>query len=282
MHLAHHVVALGTLSLLVLAPPPPGWASSHEEEKPGAGAASSAPSDEELAKKTQNPVSDLISLPFQNNINFQVGPGDRVQNVLNIQPVWPFKLTDHWNLITRTILPVISQPPLSPGDDRTNGLGDTTLTGFLSPREPGGLIWGAGPIFLIPTSTSDDLGEGEFGLGPSLLFLGMPGNWVVGSLFSNVWSVTGGKDVNLFTWQVIANYNFAKGWYLASTPIITSNWKNEKGDRWTVPLGGGVGKIFRVGPMPMNAQLQAFYNVVNPDFGPDWSMRIQVQLLFPK
>ncbi len=239
-------------------------------------------SQSELAKASQNPVANMISLPFQNNVNFDVGPEKGTQNVLNIQPVWPFGVSDDWNIITRTIIPIVSQPPASKGGDRKDGLGDTTATAWLSPAKPGALIWGAGPVFLVPTSTSNQLGAGEFGLGPSVLVLAMPDPWVIGSLFSNVWSVTGDTSVNLFTWQIIANLNLAAGWYLTSIPIITADWKNDSGDRWTVPLGGGVGKIMKVGKMPVNGQVQAFYNVVHPDAGPNWSMRFQLQFLFPK
>ncbi|MBW2566723.1 MAG: transporter [Deltaproteobacteria bacterium] len=243
-----------------------------------------ASEEEDLAKATQNPVADLISLPFQNNINFDVGPREKTQNVLNIQPVWPVNLNEDWNLITRTIVPVISQPAMAPGDDREFGLGDTTFTAFLSPKKPGKWIWGVGPVVLLPTATDDALGSDKWGIGPSMVALTMPGKWVVGSLFSNVWSFTGSgdQDVNLFTWQVICNYNLPNGWYLTSTPIITSNWEADSSDKWTVPLGGGLGKIFRIGKLPINAQAQAFYNVEKPDYGPDWSLRLQVQLLFPK
>ncbi len=140
---------------------------------------------EELAKAVQNPVASLISLPFQNNINFGVGPDDKVQNVLNIQPVWPFALTDDINLITRTIAPVISQPGIRPGDDRTNGLGDINFTAFFSPANSGKVIWGVGPVAVFPTATDDVLGTDKWSLGPSAVLLTMPGNWVMGILVSN-------------------------------------------------------------------------------------------------
>lgn len=240
---------------------------------------------DDLAKQAQNPVADLISLPFQNNTNFGLGPDNRTQNILNIQPVWPFKLNDDWNLITRTILPVTSQP--LPNGDRENGLGDTTLTAFFSPRDSGKWIWGAGPVILIPTSTDDSLGLGEWGGGLSAVFLTMPGNWVVGSLFSNVWAnsdESGRDDINLFSLQYFVNYNIpnGNGLYLVSAPIITANWEADSDDRWTIPFGGGVGKIFKVGRQPVNAQLAAYYNVEKPKFGPDWQLRVQIQLLFPK
>lgn len=239
----------------------------------------------ELARAVQNPVANLISLPFQNNTNFEWGPDERVQNVLNIQPVLPFQIAEGWNLITRTILPIVSQPGVLPGQDRETGLGDTTFTAFLSPAASGKLLWGAGPIFLLPTATDDRLGSDKWGLGPSLVVLTMPGNWVIGSLFSNVWSVggSGDRDVNLFTWQYFVNYNLPNGWYLASAPINTANWEADRGsDVWTVPVGGGFGKIVRIGRLPVNLSIQGFYNVVRPEVVGEWSGRFQVQLLFPK
>ncbi|MBW1786046.1 MAG: neuromedin U [Deltaproteobacteria bacterium] len=242
-------------------------------------------SDSELAKQSQNPVANLISLPLQNNTNFGIGPDDETQNILNIQPVWPFSINDDWNLITRTIVPVVSQPNvLTGGEGRVNGLGDTTFTAFFSPRDSGKLTWGVGPVLLLPTATDDALGSDKWGAGASAVFLTMPGNWVVGSLFSNVWSFagSGNQDINLFTWQYFINYNLPNGWYLSSAPIITANWEAESRNKWTVPFGGGFGKIFRIGKQPMNAQVQAFYNVKKSDFGPDWTLRLQLQFLFPK
>jgi hypothetical protein len=242
-------------------------------------------SNSDLAKQAQNPVANLISLPLQNNTNFSIGPDDETQNILNIQPVWPVSINDDWNLITRTILPVVSQPNiLTGGDGRINGLGDTTFTGFFSPKDSGKLIWGAGPVFLIPTATDDALGSDKWGAGASVVLLTMPGKWVVGSLFSNVWSFAGSgdQDVNLFTWQYFINYNLPNKWYLTSAPIITANWEADSDNTWTVPFGGGIGKIFNIGKQPMNGQISAYYNVEKPEFGPDWQLRVQLQFLFPK
>ena len=241
--------------------------------------------DQDLAKQAQNPIANMISLPFQNNTNFGIGPDDETQNILNIQPVWPVTLNEDWNLITRTILPVVSQPGiLTAGEGRTNGLGDTTFTGFLSPKDSSPLIWGVGPVLLLPTATDDKLGSDKWGAGPSVVLLTMPGNWVVGSLFSNVWSFAGSgdQDINLFTWQYFINYNLPDSWYLTSAPIITANWKADSNNTWTVPFGGGVGKIFRIGKQPMNGQVSVYYNVEKPDYGPDWQLRVQLQFLFPK
>jgi hypothetical protein len=238
----------------------------------------------DLAKATQNPLASMISLPFQNNTNFGIGPDDDTQNILNIQPVWPFSLGEDWNFITRTIIPVISQPGVAPGESRTNGLGDVTFTGWVSPKNSGKWIWGVGGALVLPTATDDALGNDKWSVGPSVVVLTMPGKWVIGSLISNVWSVggSGDQDVNFFTWQYFINYNMDNGWYLTSAPIITANWEADSNNTWTVPFGGGVGKIFRIGKQPLNAQVSAYYNVEAPASGADWQLRLQLQLLFPK
>jgi len=240
---------------------------------------------EELAKLAQNPVGNLISVPFQNNTNLNVGPDNRTQNILNIQPVIPISVSDEWNIITRTIVPVISQP--LPDGERTNGIGDTAFTAFLSPAKPGSFIWGAGPVVQLPTNSNSDLGNKNWGLGPSVVVLRLEkGNpWVYGVLANNIWSLSDsqqGGSYNNGLLQPFANYNFAGGFYLTSAPIITANWKAENSQRWTVPVGGGVGKIFHLGKLPVNTQLSAYYNVVTPDDGPNWQIRAQVQFMFPK
>ncbi len=136
----------------------------------------------ELARAVQNPVASLISVPFQNNTNTNFGPLEKTQNVLNIQPVLPFELNDDWNLITRTIIPVISQPAFAPGQSSTTGVGDTVFSAFFSPKAPtsGGWIWGVGPAVLLPTASDDRLGFDEWGIGASFVALKMQGPWVFG------------------------------------------------------------------------------------------------------
>jgi hypothetical protein len=241
---------------------------------------------EELAKLAQNPVGNLISVPFQNNTNFNVGPLSGTQNILNIQPVIPIEVNSEWNVITRTILPVVSQPAMFNGDERTNGLGDTTFTAFLSPAVPKGLIWGVGPVVQLPTDTND-LGNKNWGLGASFVVLKLEKGdpWVYGVLVNNVWSLSSSKQGGAYSNGIIqpfVNYNFPEGFYLTSAPIATVNWKADSGNQWTVPLGGGVGKIFHIGKLPVNTQLSAYYNVVKPDFGANWQLRAQIQLMFPK
>ena len=241
-------------------------------------------SEEALAKKTQNPVADLISIPFQNNFTFPTGPGDDVLYVLNVQPVIPISITEDWNVITRTIVPIIHQPGLADGQSSDNGIGDLQFTAFLSPAESTGLIWGAGPVLRFPTASRDTLGSEKWSAGPSVVALMSKGPWVVGGLVQNLWSYAGDSDrndVNQLLLQPFLNYNLPDGWYLTSSPVVTSDW-NRSRQKWTVPVGGGFGKIVRIGKLPVNLQLQAYYNVAKPDEVGDWTIRFQVQLLFPK
>jgi len=242
---------------------------------------------EELAKLAQNLVGNLISVPFQNNTNFNVRPYNGTQNILNIQPVIPVEINKDWNIITRTIVPVISQPQLSPTTDRTNGIGDTVFSAFLSPANPGHWIWGVGPVVQLPTNTSDELGNKNWGLGPTFVVLHLDHGdpWVYGVLANNIWSLSSSKQGGAYNnglIQPFVNYNFKGGFYLVSGPILTVDWKADSGQQWTVPLGGGIGKIFHLGRLPVNTTLQAYYNVVHPDNGANWQLRAQVQFMFPK
>ena len=238
----------------------------------------------DLAKAAQNPIASLISVPIQSNNDFDWGPEGELFSVNNVQPVIPVDLNDDWNLVTRTILPIISQPGLSPGQGRKNGIGNTLFTAFFVPKESGKWIWGAGPAVQLPTSSNDRLGADEWGAGVSVVALTMPGKWVFGGLVSNVWGIdtAPGNDINLFTLQPFVNYNLEKGWYLTTSPTITHNAEASSGQRWTVPLGGGVGRVFRLGQQAVNAQAQAFYNVEKPDIAGDWGLRLQFQLMFPR
>jgi len=244
-------------------------------------------SSEELAKLAQNPVGNLISLPFQNNTNFDVGPLEKTQNILNIQPVYPIHVDNDWNVITRTIMPLIWQPGFFPGQGSTFGLGDIQFSAFLSPANPDEVIWGVGAIAQLPTNSDEVLGNDRWGLGPTAVVLKMQKGspWVYGALINNVWSVTDSNSdppINTMLLQPFLNYNYPGGFYLTTAPIITANWEADSGDTWTIPLGGGVGRIFHFGKLPVNTQLSAYYNVETPDYGADWQLRLQVQFMFPK
>jgi hypothetical protein len=242
-------------------------------------------SEGDLAKKTQNPVSDLISVPFESNFNFGVGPNDDLQYILNVQPVMPFRLSEDWNLITRTIIPLIDQPELGPGVGDVFGLGDIQLSLFLSPAKSGALIWGIGPIFQFPTATDDALGSDKWSAGPTAAALTIRGPWVLGALVNHLWSFAGDDDradVNQTLIQPIVTYNLPGGWFLTSVPYITANWETDGDDRWTVPIGIGVGKVHRFGTLPVGLELASYYNVVRPDDAAEWTLRFRINLLFPK
>jgi hypothetical protein len=215
----------------------------------------------ELAKLAQNPIANLVSVPFQNNANFDYGPEGGTQNILNIQPVIPVTLNKDWNLITRTIFRLIWLPSLGPQQDSVFGLGDTQFSAFLSPGDASsGWIWGIGAIAQLPTHTDSVLGNGNWGLGPTAVALrldkGSP--WVYGLLINNLWSLGTDRkapDYNNGLIHPFVNYNFKDGTYLTSAPIITVDWTADSDNQWTVPLGAGIGHIFHLGRLPVNAQI---------------------------
>ena len=242
---------------------------AQDKADPDTQAKPSAPSEEAqaaaLQKATQNPVANLISVPIQNNSNFNYGPYNRTQDVLNIQPVIPVHMSENWNLITRIIQPIVWQPYPNQNTGGEYGLGDMNPTFFLSPAKPGKVIWGAGPAFVIPTATSDITGQGQFSLGPSFVALAQPGHWTLGGLINNVWSVAGKSGrapVNQMLFQYFINYNMKKGYYLSFSPILTANWMASSGNVWTVPFGGGVGRIMKLGFQPVNITAQFYGNAV--------------------
>ncbi len=232
-----------------------------------------------IAKQAQNPIARLISVPVENDFNPQTGFNKEDSYVLQFKPVVPFRLSKDWNLITRTVVPVIQVPDPAP---RVNG---TTLSLFLSPAKAGRVIWGVGPIVSFPTATEDILGTKKLSVGPTVVALRSQGHWLYGMLVNNLFSVAGPSaraDVNQMLAQPFVNYNMRHGWYLTSSPIITANWESTRDQRWTAPVGGGAGKIVHFGPLPVNMYAQCFGNAVHPDRTTNWSARFQVQFLFPK
>ena len=230
-------------------------------------------------------MASLISVPLQNNANLSYGSFNRTQDVLEIEPVIPVKLSDKWNLIARIIQPLVWQPYPNQNSGGEYGLGDMNPSFFLSPARPGKLIWGAGPALVIPTATSSILGQGKLSIGPSVVLFTQPPHWTLGLLINNVWSVAGSggrPPVNQMLLQYFINYNLKKHWYLQMAPIITANWRATSGNVWTVPFGGGVGKIMKLGFQPINWQLEFYGNPVYPAGGSSWTFRGQIAFLFPK
>jgi hypothetical protein len=261
-------------------------------QPPDAGSAAVAPSDgdedaTQLAKKLQNPIGDLYSFPFQGNTNFSYGPNKGTQEILNVQPVIPIHVNADWNVITRTIVPLIWQPSLQPIQSVPFGTGPTTFSAFLSPSKPvNGWLWGVGPVVQIPTASSATLGSNVWGGGITGVLVYMKGPWVIGALANNVWSFggtsgNGGTGYNAFLAQPFVNYNFGGGWYVTTAPVITANWRVAGDKAWTLPVGGGAGRVIKLGgKLPVNLSLSAYYNALRPEFGPLWQLRTQATLIF--
>ena len=273
---------IGAALLGVIAAPP----AMAQDATPTAAPAAEYATD--LAKKLQNPIGDLYSIPFQSNTNFNVGPNKGTQEILNIQPVIPIHITPDWNIITRTILPLIWQPSFQPeGSTVPFGTGPTTFSAFLSPSKPSnGWLWAFGPVFQIPTASDKTLGSNVWGAGPTAALVYMKGPWVAGVLTNNVWSLGGtpprrGTSYNAFLLQPFANYNFGGGWYVGSSPILTANWQVAGDKAWTVPVGANIGRVIKIGgKLPVNFSAGAYYNVDRTEGGATWQIRTQATIIF--
>lgn len=245
-----------------------------------------------IIKTSQNPVGNITVFPFQNNFNYGVGPYARYQYNLNIQPVFPIMLGQHWNLIARTIIPVLSQPSFAPppvcasptGCPWTTGLSDSQEQLFFAPKtKPGQLIWGAGPIFQVPTASPNTLGSGKWSVGPDAVGLIMPGSWVLGALVTQLWSFAGIQNrpnVSSFLVQPFVNYNIKGGWAISSAPLITANWTSPQ-NKWTVPLGGGFSKTFKDQGQLMQLSVLYYTAVTRPLTAPQTTLRVVWALLWP-
>ena len=236
---------------------------------------------EALIKAAQNPIANMVSVPFQNNFNLGYGPHGKMQYICNIQPVYPIDLSHNWTLITRNILPVIAQP----WPKNTGGLGDLTSSFFITPSPFGNLMIGVGPVFQFPTATNRTLGSEKWSIGPTGVVVYSKGKWLVGALINNLWTYAGNRtrrDVDTMTLQPFINYNLPKSWFIFTSPIITAAWNAKNGEKWTLPVGGGIGKLLHFGKVPVNMSVQGLYNLERPRYQADWTVRYTVQFLFPK
>jgi hypothetical protein len=246
-----------------------------------------APADsaESLAKKLSNPVANLISVPFQWNMDFGNGlTGDGTKMTLNIQPVVPISISKSANLIVRTIVPVIFQQNIFGNNLNEFGLGDTTQSFFYSPKKPtaGGIIWGAGPVFLYRTGTSDFTTGGKWGAGPTIVVLKQFGSTTVGFLGNQIWSVAGAKDrpdISASYMQPFVSHTTKRATTFGLNTESTYNWKTKQ---WSVPINATVGQLVRIGKQPVSFTLGGRYYLWSPDFGPNWGVRFVTTLLFPK
>ncbi|RKF18704.1 neuromedin U [Alginatibacterium sediminis] len=253
--------------------------------------ASNVVASDDLRSAVQNPISSLVSLPFKFTVDNGAENGDA--NFLNIQPVYPITYGD-WNYVNRLIVPIADAPGNTPGlpgipnsepGPRASGLSDINYSLFLSPVEYGSVIWGVGPSITGPTASKDTLGAGKWSAGPTAVALA-PQKWgSMGMLGRHLWSFAGDNDrqnVNQTLVEPFLNYNLSDGWFLLTDMVITANWQASSGDQWTVPVGGGVGRVFTIGEQPVNMRLEGYYNTVRPTGAPKWSSSFTVQLLFPK
>jgi hypothetical protein len=240
----------------------------------------------ELAKKLANPVASLISVPVQYNADDYGGANEGASvSRLIVQPVIPFSLNDDWNLITRTIVPIVEQEGFPVDALNESGLGDTTLSLFFSPKAPaaGGWIWGVGPVMLLPTASKDALGTEKWGLGPTGVMLRQSGPWTVGLLAGHVWSFAGSDsraDVNATTLQPFFSYTTATHTTIGAYTESAYDWKTKE---WQVPLIFQVAQLFKIGPQIMQLALAGKYWADSPADGPDgWGLRVQLTFLFPR
>ncbi len=236
---------------------------------------------DDLAKKLSNPVANLISLPIQNNYDFGIGENDGWMSRTNVQPVIPFSLSEDWNLISRTIFPLVYQEDVFGAGSSDFGLGDTTQSFFLSPTasDP---IWGIGPVFLLPTATEDFFGSEKWGAGPTAVVLKQDKGWTVGALVNHIWSFAGEDsrdDVNATFLQPFVSYTTKKATSLTLNTEASYDWEHEQ---WTVPINLIAAQVLKIGDQPIQLGLGARYYAEGADGGPEWGIRAQLTFLFPK
>jgi hypothetical protein len=237
-----------------------------------------------LAKKLSNPISDLVSVPFQFNWQQKVGPLELSQFVLNVQPVVPFHLNRDWNLILRVIVPFVGQPPFFPGDLGEFGVGDMTTSFFFSPVSKGGFMVGFGPAFVTTQSTQPTITSGKYSVGPTAVALDQTGPWTIGVLWNQVWSFAGDprrRSVSQMFLQPFLAYQATKTITLTAESEATADW-NATTDNWTTPILFLIAKLSKFGVFPASYQMGGSFYPWHPANGPQWAIRGQIVILLPE
>jgi hypothetical protein len=252
--------------------------------------AQSPESNTELSKESENPVTRRITVPLRYEADFNDGPTGATKDTFELdQAVLPFRLDESWALITRTKFPAYSQPPKQIGGSWESGLGNGYTTFFLSPEHGEGFYWGVGPVLYYPSATNSALGVNKWGSGPSVAFVKKDQSpWVFGAVVNNIWSFGGPPHsstdkTNSLLLNPFISYHFGDGWSVGSSPNITANWLAEIGQQWTIPVGGGVDKMFRLGSQPVKLSVDGYYNAVRPQAAHEaWVLQVTLTFVFLK
>lgn len=257
-----------------------GHVSARAQERPG----DTRGADADLAQELTNPIADLVTLPIQMNYDGGLGPmddGHKLQT--NIQPVYPLDLGENWNLITRTIVPVISQNDIFPSAGSQFGLGEITLSLFAVPKRAGAVVWGVGPVLYAPSATDELLGAEKWGAGPTAIALSIRGPWTIGALANHVWSFAGEDsrpDINSSFLQPFVSYTWPSAWTVSVQSETTYNWETSE---WGVPVNVAAAKLVKLGKLPVSLQAGVGHWLTSPDSGADgWRFRLQINLVLPK
>ncbi len=271
--------ALASMSLVLCMATAAFAQSSPAQPSPAGGG-----NDTELAKKLSNPISDLVSVPFQFNWEQNVGPDKQTRFILNVQPVMPFALTPKLNLIGRVIVPFVSQPPLSEGGTAASGVSDILASFFFSPNTGSSFTWGVGPVISLPSTTEPTLGTEKWSAGPTVVALKQAGPWTYGALWNQVWSLAGNSsrvDVNQMFVQPFVAYTTTRAMTITLQSESVGNFKAD-GKQWTVPINLLFSKVASFGPFPASYQIGFGGYPAHPDAGPSWKIRSAIVLLLPK
>ena len=274
------ILVAGVVALAAIVAVPVGAAA----QEPTAGAATAAPeSAADLAKKLNNPLANLVSVPFQFNWAQGVGPDEQTRFILNVQPVMPFSISKDWNLITRLIVPLVGQPPLAAGGAPAFGVADVQSSFFFSPNK-GGLVWGAGPVISLPSGSEPTVGTEKWSAGPTFLVLKQSGAWTVGVLVNQLWSFAGNQKrdkVSQMLLQPFVAHTSKSAVTLSLNSETTANWEADS-EKWSVPINMAVSKLSSFGPFPASYKVGAGVYVAGPESGPEWQLRCEIAILLPR